>query len=387
MTSTIARTSIEDPVEAGSALGRDVLAGLGGEPPDAVLLFTASRFDYSSFLHAFQDVAHARTLIGGSTVGAYTAKNDVTQGACAIGIRSLDVSFSASLARGLRADRTAAARRLLLDFRGLKRRTDAFRSAIVLMDARSGNAEEFVHELILGSHGTYQFLGGGATDDMLVDSSHVFFGTDVYEDSAVALEILSKHPLGVGVVRSWRPAGTAMRVTAAEGNRLISLNAAPAVECVEEHARRTGQAFDRADPIQFFLRNLFGVDLGNGIRLRVPLVVQDDGAIMCAAEIPEGSLVRIMTTSAEVASEAVQRAAASARMQLAGRDPEVGIFFDCITARLRKDLGFGYDLRWVEGVLGTEMYAGVGTAGQIVRAEGEFGGFQNSTGVLLLLPR
>lgn len=386
MASTIVRTDLEDPVAAGTALGEQIAAQLGNEP-DAVMLFTATRYDYPSLLEAIHRSANPSVLIGGSTVGAYTAAGEVDRGACAIALSSGDMSFHGCLAKGLRGHGVEAARRLLLGFRGLKRTTDSFRSAVVLIDARSGHTEEFVQELILGSHGTYQFLGGGTADDMLVKSSHVFFDRDVYTDAAVALEILSKRPLGVGVVRSWTPSGPPLRVTAAEENRLISLNAEPAVESVIAHARRTSQTFDRHAPLPFFLRNVFGQQHGNGYKLRVPLFVDDAGAIICAAEVTEGSLIQIMTTSADQAVHALGRATESARMQLAGREPDIGILFDCVTARLRNEHGFGYDVRWLKDVLGETPYGGFGTAGQIVRAEGEFGGFQNSTGVLLLFPQ
>jgi hypothetical protein len=75
-------------------------------------------------------------------------------------------------------------------------------------------------------------------------------------DAVVALEILSNKPLGIGVDYGWQPASRPMRVTEAEGLRLASLNAVPAVEVFEEHAETTGQPFDTGDPLPFFLHNV-----------------------------------------------------------------------------------------------------------------------------------
>ena len=86
-----------------------------------------------------------------------------------------------------------------------------------------------------------------------------------------------------------------MRVTAADGKRLISLNAIPAAEVFEEYAENKGRQFDRTEPLPFFLHNILGIQTDAGFKLRGPLSVDSDGAIWCAAEIPLGSSVCIMS--------------------------------------------------------------------------------------------
>ncbi len=84
------------------------------------------------------------------------------------------------------------------------------------------------------------------------------------------------------------------RVTEIERERLISLNGAPAVQAFLDHAETTGQALDTSNPLPFFLHNILGIRGGEGYRLRVPLAVNPDGSISCAAGIPLGSVVHIM---------------------------------------------------------------------------------------------
>lgn len=92
----------------------------------------------------------------------------------------------------------------------------------------------------------------------------------------------------------FRPASKAFRVTEAVGARVVSLNGVPAIEAFEEHARTTGQRLDRTDALPFFLHNILGIDTGNNHRLRVPLVINEDGSITCAADIPTGARVHVM---------------------------------------------------------------------------------------------
>src|SRR3954468_7371765 len=109
-----------------------------------------------------------------------------------------------------------------------------------------------------------------------------------------------------------------MRVTEAHENRLVSLNGTPAVHAFQEHAEITGQRLDLKDPLPFFLHNVIGIRSGDGYRLRVPLAVQDDGSILCAAAVPEGAVVRIMKTSTASAVQAARQAATEAVRALAG---------------------------------------------------------------------
>jgi hypothetical protein len=165
-----------------------------------------------------------------------------------------------------------------------------------------------------------------------------------------------------------------------------SLNGVPAVEAFEEHATATGQTFDRADPLPFFLHNILGIDTSNGHRLRVPLVVNDDGSVNCAAEIPTGARVHIMKATADSAITAASNATAAAVHALEGGKPAAALFFDCVATRLRMGDVFGFELESVARVLGGAELVGCNTYGQIARAEGQFGGFHNCTAVVMVLP-
>jgi hypothetical protein len=207
----------------------------------------------------------------------------------------------------------------------------------------------------------------------------------VLSDAVVALEILSSKPLGVGVSHGWEPASRALRVTEADGMRLISLDGLPAVEAFEEHAETTGKSVDRSEPIPFFLHNILGIDTGAGYRLRVPLAVLPDGAVLCAAEIPVGAIVRIMRTTHASAVEAAERAADAAVGSMPNR-PVAALFFDCVATRLRMGDQFAEELAGLQGRLGSIPLAGCNTHGQIARAEGQFQGFHNCTAVVCAFP-
>lgn len=384
--STIVFTQETDSTSAGKELGAKLLEGLSGHTPDAVILFASSQHDYALLLQAIHESCRPRILVGCSSAGEFVSGNRGEGSASIVGIRSNVMRFTAGLGRNLRHDRHAAATEIAGSFQGLNTHKYPHRAALLLADALAGYTDDFIEQLSVATLGNYRFFGGGAGDDARFTKTHVFCGTEAFTDAAVALEILSSKPIGVGVSHGWQPASEPLRVTQADGSTVMSLNAAPAVEAFEEHAESTGQRFDRSDPVPFFLHNVLGIETESGYKLRVPLAVLEDGSIGCASDIPAGATVRIMKTSAQSAAEAAMRAVNSALGDMRGTPPEVALFFDCVATRLRMGGEFGMEMDALQRALGTVPYVGCNTYGQIARSEGQFSGFHNCTATVALLP-
>lgn len=373
--------------EAARALGKQLRLELGNQPPDALILFASGRHDAPELLRVLRESCQPKILVGCSSAGEFT--NDMLgEGhTCAFAIRSSEVTFSAGLSRQLPESREAAAREIVAQFNHGEGVARGYSAALVLTDALAGHADELVEHLTLLTGGNHLFFGGGSGDDSSFGHAQVFFGEEVVTGAAVALEFLSSKPIGVGAQHGWYPASKAMRVTESRENVLVSLNAMSAVEAVIAHAEQTGQTFNRDDPMPFFLHNILGIDMGGGnYKLRVPLALEEDGSIACAAEIPEGASARMMATDAQSARQAAVRATESALSQLNGHAPNGALFFDCVATRLRIGREFGDELTAVKEVLGPVPLAGCNTYGQVARSEGQFNGFHNCTAVVCVLP-
>ncbi|MGQ0815229.1 MAG: FIST signal transduction protein [Gemmatimonadota bacterium] len=385
MKAAVVQTRLRDAA-AGEDLGRQIREQLGNSAPHAIILFASPDNDYVALLTALSAACAPAALVGCSSAGEFTSDSQGVGLACAVALHAPEMQFSAALGRGLAADRDRAAAELVAGFRGVGAHEFRYRTAIVLTDALAGYAEEFVERLTVLTGGTYGFAGGGAGDDARFERTHVFFATTAVSDAAVALEILSNQPVGIGVQHGWRPASPPLRVTEAEAARLASLNAIRAAEVFEEHAQKTGQQFDATKPLPFFLHNVLGVQTEGGVKLRVPLGVDEQGCISCAAEVPVGTTAHIMATATDSAVAATQAAARAALAQLDGAEPGVALFFDCVATRLRMGKEFGLELASLSEELGGARFAGFNTYGQIARAEGQFSGFHNCTAVVCVLP-
>ena len=387
MTQTaVVYTDIVNSAEAGIFIGEEITRKIGSEPPDVLIVFASSKYDYVQMLKAVNETCRPKIIVGCSSAGEFINHAQGENSISAVAIRSSEMQFTAGIGTGLREDREKAAREVVKSFKGMASHKYMYRSALVLTDALAGHTDDLVERLNLLTAGTYNLFGGGAGDDAQFSETHVFFGTEAYPDAAVALEILSKKPIGVGARHGWKPSGDPMRVTESDGMRLISLNASPASEMFEAHARTTGQKFDTGNPLPFFLYNVLGIDTEDGYKIRVPLAVNPDGSVLCASDIPTGSVVRIMTSSVESSADAASEAINSALSQLNGEKPQIALFFDCVATRLRMGEDFSLEMQTVEKTLGSAMYAGCNTYGQIARADGQFSGFHNCTATVCIIP-
>jgi hypothetical protein len=384
--SCVAFTAETDSAKAGTILGKEIFASLDGAAPDALIVFASSRHDYAALLKALNAACSPKVLVGCSSAGEFTSGSQGEGSVSAVAMRSDDMRFTPALGTNLSGNRAMAARQIASSFRGLRDHRHLYKSALVLTDALAGYVDDLIEQLNIETGGSYGLFGGGAGDDARFSRTHVFFGTEAYTDAAVALEILSTKPLGIGVRHGWQPSGAPQRVTEAQGARVMSLNAIPAVEAFAEHAERTGQSFDPASPLPFFLHNVLGLDTGGGFKLRVPLSVGEDGSVTCAADIPTGSTVRIMSTSSVSAADAASSAIKDALTQIGGHQPGLALFFDCVATRLRMGGEFGLEMDAMKDALGAAKYAGCNTYGQIARVEGQFSGFHNCTATVCVFP-
>jgi hypothetical protein len=383
----VSHTALRSSHEAGAYLAKSVLEKLDGATPDVLILFASPDYSYLELLAAINEHCRPRILVGCSSAGEFSGCATGNSSASVMAIRSKDILFNAAVGTGLRNERADAIRRILPAFTASEHMDYPYRCALVLTDVLAGHADDLIHEITVQTGGTYQLFGGGAGDDARFRETHVFHGTDAYADAVVVLEMLSKKPIGIGVKHGWKPCGDALRVTEAEGNRLISLNATSAGDIFEQHAGRTGQNFNRADPLPFFLHNVIGIETGDGLKLRVPLALHPDGSISCAAEVPVGATVHIMVASVESACEAARQASKAAMDGLQGEQHAGSLVFDCAATRLRLGQQFGDELKAVADALGSKNFAGCNTHGQIARAEGQFSGFHNCTAIVCAIPQ
>jgi hypothetical protein len=353
---------------------------------DALIVFCSSKHNFEQLLTTLRREFPAQHLVGCSSAGEFSGTYQSEGSVSAFALRSDEMAFASGVGLGLSDHPAEAARGILASFRSEQQNNYRYQYALVLNDALAGYAEELIQELTLQSGGRLQLFGGGAGDDAAFKKTHVFWGTEAHTNAAVALQILSNKPLGIGVRHGWGPATAPYRVTESSGAVVQSLNATPVAEVMVEYAERSQQKLDLAEPLPFLLHNILGIKTDVGYKLRVPLGFAEGGSLACAAEIPEGAAVSIMSADGTSSAHAAAEAAKDAVAQLEGHKPKAALFFDCVATRLRVGKGFGHELKAVEDAIGAVPLVGCNTYGQISRVDGQANGFHNCTAVVCVFP-
>ena len=384
--SAVVFTNSNNGAVAGQELGQKIKDKFGDIIPDVVIVFASSVYEYPSFLIALKESCNPKILVGSSSAGEFTSEDFGVDSACAIAIQSSDLKFTAGISQGIKANREQVAEELSKSLSDSYDSQYKYHSAMIFADALSGYTDELIDLLTEKTLGKYQFFGGGAGDNANFQRTHVFHDVQTHSDSAVILEILSNKPIGIGAAHGWKPVGQKMRVTEADGMKLVSLNARPAIEVFLEHAKTTGQQFNVDQPIPFFLHNIIGIEIAGNHKLRVPLAILPDGSIAMASDIPTGAYVNFMATDNVCSQDAAMTAAKNALDQLGDHKPNVALFFDCVATRLRMGTTFDFELQKVKETLNGINYAGCNTYGQVARVNGQFSGFQNCTAVVCVIP-
>ncbi len=382
----VVHTDFSESLSAGRALGLQITEAMR-QSPDVVLLFASPLYDHALLLQALKDSCQAPTILGCSSMGEFAPGLRGSGMACALALRSSEMLFTLSIGRRLHTQPHIAAEQVAASLHSQPSAHYPYRTLLLFFDGLSTQSGDFLYWLTQRTQGSHQFFGAAAGDDGQFRLTPVFAQTEVLPDAAVALEILSQRPVGIGVQHGWRPASRLKRITSIEGRRIFCINEKPAVEAFLQHAYETEQEFDATKPSNFFRCNILGVarDTG-GYMLRAPVTLHSDGSISCASEIREGSKFHFMTSTIETVTRAAHAASMMAVQHLYGCTPGAALFFDCVSTKRRMGDQFLQELRAFEEVIETPCYLGCTVHGQITRDTGQYGDFFNCTPIVCIFP-
>jgi len=371
---------------------RAALGTLGGRKPSYGLLFSSPRHDLANVLKLASKAAPGAEIIGCTTAGEITELGLVHDG-LAVFLVSSDVSVGKmAFARGLKTDSRLAGEALSRGINDLRKSAAQHEqrhfTTVLLTDGLSGAGERLVNDLFDRAQGGAQIVGGAAGDEGKFEMTHVGAGEQAGSEAAAVLNVFSTAPWGVGVNHGLRPTTKQMRVTKAAGNVVHELDGEPAFAAYKRHSAERGieLSAERASP--YLVANELGIHFFDKIsRARAPLSVGADGSLICAAEIPKGSMVSILDGDPDSMVEAAKSAAEEAKEHLAGEEAAGVLLFDCVCRGMILKDEFRREVDAVRSVFPNVPIAGFLTYGEIARYRGKFDGWHNATAVVAAIPR
>ncbi len=369
----------------------DAYAKLPKRTPSFGLLFASPSHELQQALDALQAALPQTRLIGCSTAGEFTEEGLVHGGMAMLLIESDDMAVLTGGASGIRASPEGAVAALCnqLESHEEVAQTRDWTSAlsVLLVDGLAGTAEQLVEDLRSRLGALHEIVGGAAGDEGRFVSTLVGSGKSVFTDGAVALHILSKRRFGLGVAHGLSAVTRAMVVTRAKGNIVYELDGKPAFEAYRDFARSLSFPLSRENASSFLIAHELGVFVfGKMRKARAPLVVGDDGSLRCAAEVPQGASVAILSGDKGALTNAATDAAREARARVHPRQVAGVLVFDCICREAILGRDFQDEIAAVRAVFPDTPIAGFLTYGEIARYSGNLDGWHNTTIVVVAIP-
>jgi hypothetical protein len=368
---------------------QQALRGLDGEKPTFGFLFASPHHGLSEAL------AEARERTGADIVGCTSAgeitEHGLTHGGVALMLVASEATTEVRLAKGLKADPQEVARELCANLPALKKAAATYDrrhlTTVLLTDGLAGSGERLVSEVYdrriqVGT----QIVGGAAADEGRFEATWVGAAGGASPDAAAALHVFGATPWGIGVDHGLRPTTKQMRVTMAHDNVVEEIDGQPAFAAYERHAAARNVRLTPENASSYLIANELGIHFFERIaRARAPLSVGPNGSLVCAAEIPRGSMVSILDGEPEKMILAARAAAATARANVKG--PVAGVLlFDCVCRGMILREAFRREVEAVRAEFPEVPIAGLLTYGEIARSHERVDGWHNTTAVVVAIP-
>lgn len=348
----------EDSYAVGVNAAQDAIDKLGTSDPSAVIVFSSVAYDQEKMLAGVRSVTKNATLVGCSTAGEITTEGPAKRHSVAVmALKGEGISFYAGVGENIAASATAAGRAAAQSVRSQvpDGKLDAF---VMLPDVLAGNGADTVRGVLeeLGAH--FPVVGGAAGDDFEFKKTYQYLGDKVYSGSVIGLGLKGKFKMGIGVKHGWIPVGMPKKVTKSTGSVLHELDGKPAIAIYEEYFGPEQAAELKTETLaKLAITYPLGMQVAGSdeLLIRDPITVDASGSITCAAEIPQGSEIRLMIGSREEAVKVAKEAAAKAVSELDGSAPKAAIIFNCIARNKLFGERSGEEIEAIQEAVGKEV--------------------------------
>ncbi len=251
----------------------------------------------------------------------------------------------------------------------------------VLVDGFSKRIGDFIEGLFNTFGLEINYIGGGAGSLSMKSKPCLFTNQGVSQDSAI-IAGLSTHS-GIGVSHGWKSIQGPFKVTEADRNRVISLEWEPAFDVYQQIvSAHSGRSLDSDNFYDLASAYPFGITKMMAERIvRDPVLTDEQGALVCVGEVPEGSFLDILNGDETSLIDAAGAASRQAREDF-GPMEYAGFTFlvDCISRalflsdRFSEALEVVYDAQW--------PMVGMCSIGEIANSGQDYLEFYNKTCVV-----
>ncbi len=379
-----------DAFQAGKEAARAACQRAQEDFLDLLIVFASVKFDQQNLLRGIKSVSQNATIIGCSSAGEITNWGISNNAVAVMGFKSKGLRFSTGLGCGLSQDARAAGQKCARE--AIKARLRNRHIFIMMPDGLSGNGADAIRgaQEVLGT--SFPIVGGSAGDDYLFEKTFQYYHDKVLNDSVVGILFGGKISIGIGTRHGWHAIGKAREVTKASGNIIEKLDEKEALRIYQDYFAEEAESLKRFTWAKIGTIYPLGMSIADEEEylIRYATKATANGSLVCAAEVPQGSQVRLMIADKEGVLNAAREAAAKAKEGIKDAKILAVIIFDSIARKRVLGRDAKKEIAVIKKVLGeTAPIIGFYSYGELapLRAERYIGKsyFHNETIVVLCL--
>jgi hypothetical protein len=315
---------------AGVEAATSALAGLAGERPALIIVFTTPRYDLPALIEGIRSVTGTARLIGATGSGEIIQGRHLGfgGGVSVLALTAGPYRFGVASAADITGNLDRAGQAITRESKAAAG-PSPHAAVVLLADCLAGDLQQLVQGVYRITGPKVAISGGAAGDELKFERTFVFHDDRVIEGGAVALWIASETPVKVVTRHGWEPIGIPLLVTRAEGTEIIELGGRPAAEAYEE---QLGFAPGQLSADKFWGTSIvhpFGLLQSDGTAvIRVARSKTEQGTLRIQGCVPPtGSAVQVMGSSVEALLDVADEVAAVALAD----QPDAGVLlvFSC----------------------------------------------------------
>jgi hypothetical protein len=327
-----------DSERAGLAVARKVREGFGKQRLAAVIVYATVNHDQTALLRGVREGLGSGVLVVGCSTQGVMGNGAVMEGgfvAGAMGFGGEGLRAASSRADAIEVAGEAKGRHLA---RSLVHQLGGQPKLMILVYDPLNGVD--VNQLLAGVRAEVKApIAGGAASQVAgpvpVVKTFQYFGEQAFDRGAVALGLAGDFSVDIGLCLGTTPTGVTVKLTRAEGNKLLELDGRPALDywresvgCSEdevfkqEHSGALAVGIERRivrngqEEVVYLIRNAFGFDDKN------------KGVVVQAA-IPQGTELMVHHRTVKVVLDGAAKMGEELRAAVAGRSPWAVLGFEC----------------------------------------------------------
>ena len=300
---------------------------------DLLIIFASVKFDQQSLLRGLKSVCQNATIIGCSSAGEITTTGSSRNSLAVMGLKSSTLGFSTGLGCGLSQDARAAGQKCAQE--AIRAKLHSRHAFVMFPDGLSGNGTDVIRgaQEVLGT--SFPIVGGSAGDDYFFQKTYQYYHDRVFSDAVVGILFGGEVSIGIGTRHGWGAIGKAHEVTKACGNIIEELDGKEALAIYRDYFGQEAQKLKELSWAKIGTVYPLGMSIPDEEEYLIRYVVKatPEGALVCAAEVPQGSQVHLMIADKDGVLNAAREAAARAKRGLKDVKIKAVIIFDSIARK------------------------------------------------------